>query len=145
MIIPLLSLFWGGSDLSWQAFINVLSRGRVISAFKVSLLCSLLAAAVNLVMGVLLAWVLVRYEFPGRKLVDCLIELPFALPTAIAGMTLASLTADTGWIGSLLAPLGIDIAYTRTGIVIALIFVGIPWRTVILALPLVDLIFVSPA
>ncbi len=127
VIIPLLSLFWGGTELSWADFISIISRGRVLAAFRVSIVCSFIAALFNLFMGLVLAWVLVRYPFPGRKFVDGLIELPFALPTAIAGMTLASLTADTGWVGSLFARFGIEIAYTRTGIVIALIFVGIPF------------------
>lgn len=131
-VIPLASIVWSTTDLTFSNFIETVTRPRLISAFKVSLLCSFCAAAVNLVMGVLFAWVLVRYDFPGKVILDGLIELPLALPTAIAGITLTSLTVNTGWVGGLFAKFGISIAYTQLGIVIALIFVGIPFvaRTV---------------
>ena len=101
--------------------------GRTLAALRVSLLCSLIAAGVNLVMGILLAWVLTRYEFPLKRLMDGLIELPFALPTAVAGIALTSLTVDTGWVGTFFAKMGISIAYTPAGISVALIFIGIPF------------------
>lgn len=127
VLIPLCALVVSAAQLSPAQFVETLTRGRVVSSFEVSLLCALAAALVNLVMGVLLAWVLVRYDFPGKRVLDGLIELPFALPTAIAGITLTSLTVPSGWIGRFFAPLGIDIAYTRLGITVALIFVGIPF------------------
>lgn len=132
VLIPLASLFWSNSGFSFADFISTITRPRILASFKVSIICAGLAALINLVVGVMLAWVLVRYDFPGRRFVDGLIELPFALPTSIAGIALTSLTASGGWVGSLFARFGISIAYTRVGIVIALIFVGIPFvvRTV---------------
>ena len=127
VLIPLCSLVVSAAQLSPGQFWETITRGRVLSSFEVSLVCALTAALINLVMGVLLAWVLVRYDFPGKRILDGLIELPFALPTAIAGITLTSLTVEGGWIGRLFAPLGIHIAYTRLGITVALIFVGIPF------------------
>ena len=127
VLIPLCALVVSAAQLSPAQFFETITRGRVVSSFEVSLLCALAAALVNLGMGVLLAWVLVRYDFPGKRILDGLIELPFALPTAIAGITLTSLTVPSGWIGRVFAPLGINIAYTRLGIIIALIFVGIPF------------------
>ncbi len=127
VLIPLASILWTTAQLTPADFFATVTRARVLSSLRVSLLCSVIAALFNLVMGVLLAWVLVRYDFPGRRLMDGLIELPFALPTAIAGIALTSLTANSGWVGQLFAPLGIEIAYTRLGITIALIFVGIPF------------------
>ncbi|MBQ9980232.1 MAG: sulfate ABC transporter permease subunit CysT [Oscillospiraceae bacterium] len=132
VLIPLISIFWKMAELSIGEFFAVIFHRRTLAAFGVSILCSALAALVNLVMGVLLAWVLVRYEFPLKRVMDGLIELPFALPTAIAGIALTSLTVNTGWVGSVFAKLGIDIAYTKFGIIIAMVFVGIPFvvRTV---------------
>lgn len=127
VLIPLCALVASAAQLSPAQFFETITRGRVVSSFEVSLLCALIAALVNLAMGVLLAWVLVRYDFPGKRILDGLIELPFALPTAIAGITLTSLTVPGGWIGQLAAPLGIQIAYTRLGITVALVFVGIPF------------------
>jgi sulfate transport system permease protein len=126
-VIPLASIVLSTAKQTFPNFIETITRPRLISAFGVSLFCSFFAAAVNLVMGVILAWVLVRYDFPGRRILDGLIELPFALPTAIAGISLTSLTVNTGWVGGIFAKYGISIAYTRTGIIIALIFVGIPF------------------
>ena len=127
VLIPLCSLVVSAAQLTPAQFWETITRGRVLSSFEVSLVCALMAALINLAMGVLLAWVLVRYDFPGKRILDGLIELPFALPTAIAGITLTSLTVEGGWIGRIFAPLGIDIAYTRLGITVALIFVGIPF------------------
>lgn len=127
VLIPLCTLVMNAAQLTPAQFWQTVTRDRVLSSFRVSVVCALTAAGVNLVMGVLLAWVLVRYDFPGKKILDGLIELPFALPTAIAGITLTSLTVPGGWIGRIFAQLGIDIAYTSLGITVALVFVGIPF------------------
>ncbi|HIU77570.1 MAG TPA: sulfate ABC transporter permease subunit CysT [Candidatus Pelethocola excrementipullorum] len=127
VIIPLASLVVYTAQMDFPEFIRTITRARVLASFKVSFLTALTASAVNAVMGMILAWVLVRYQFPGKRLLDGMIELPFALPTAVAGIALASLTTDQGWIGSIFAGWGIKIAYTRIGITIALIFIGIPF------------------
>lgn len=127
VLIPLASLFLFASKLSFNEFWQVVTNRQIVSGYVVSLSCAFFAALVNVVFGVLLAWVLVRYEFPGRKLMDGLIELPFALPTAVAGISLTSLYSDQGWIGSLFDKIGVKIAYTRIGITIAMIFIGIPF------------------
>lgn len=127
VIIPLTSLFWNTMDLSFAEFIQTITSKRVLSGYHVSLQCALIASLINAVMGVILAWVLVRYSFPGKKLLDGLLELPFALPTAIAGIALTSLTADGGWVGRIFADFGIHIAYTRLGIIAAMVFVGEPF------------------
>jgi sulfate transport system permease protein len=116
----------------WHGFLDAVLRPRVLAAFRVTLLCSVSAAVLCAGIGLLLAWVLVRYRFPLRRLADALIDLPFALPTAVAGITLASLYAPNGWIGALLAPFGIQLAFNTFGIVLALTFVGLPFvvRTV---------------
>jgi len=132
VLIPLGGLFVQSAKLGWEGFWNVVVEERVLGALRLSFVTALVAAAINAVMGLILAWVLVRYKFPGRRFIDALVDLPFALPTAVAGIALATLYAPNGWIGSLLEPLGIKIAYTPTGIVIALIFIGLPFvvRTV---------------
>ncbi|CAM3591602.1 sulfate ABC transporter permease subunit CysT [Bordetella flabilis] len=132
VLLPLSALVIKAAGLSWDAFVAAVSSPRVLSAYRVTFGASLVAALVNLVFGLLVAWVLVRYRFPGRRLLDTLVDLPFALPTAVAGISLAALLGPRGWIGHLLAPLGIKLAYTPAGIVIALIFIGIPFvvRTV---------------
>lgn len=127
VLIPLASLVVYAAKLSPSEFWKVITRDRVLASFRVSFLTAAIASVINLVMGVIIAWVLVRYDFPGKRIMDGIIELPFALPTAVAGIALTSLTADTGLIGRLFAPLGIKIAYTRVGITIALIFIGIPF------------------
>lgn len=104
-----------------------MTRPRVLASYKVSLLTALIALLINAVMGLVLAWVLVRYKFPGKRIMDGIIELPFALPTAVAGIALTHLTVKNGWTGSLFAKFGIDIAYTRVGITVALVFIGIPF------------------
>ena len=111
----------------FNEFIEVITRKRILSSFYVSFITALGASFVNAVMGLILAWVLVRYEFPGKRIMDGMIELPFALPTAVAGISLTSLTSDQGLIGSFFAKFGIKIAYTKLGITFALIFVGIPF------------------
>lgn len=127
VIIPLCSLVVFSAQLSFSEFIETVTRPRVLSSYKVSIITALIASLVNAVMGLILAWVLVRYDFPGKRLMDGLIELPFALPTAVAGISLTHLTVKNGWIGSVFAKFGIDVAYTRFGITIALIFIGIPF------------------
>lgn len=127
VIIPLTSIFWNTMDLSFGEFIETITSKRVLSGYKVSLICAFSASLINAVMGVILAWVLVRYSFPRKRILDGLIELPFALPTAIAGIALTSLTVDGGWIGQIFAKAGIHIAYTKIGITLALVFVGEPF------------------
>lgn len=127
VVIPLASLLIYSAKLSPQEFLATITTKRVLSGFYVSFLTAFVASAINVVMGLVLAWVLVRYEFPGKRIMDGMIELPFALPTAVAGMALTYLTADEGWIGSFFKKFGIEIAYTRIGITIALVFVGIPF------------------
>ncbi|WP_041796146.1 sulfate ABC transporter permease subunit CysT [Pararhodospirillum photometricum] len=132
VLIPLAAVFWRASGLGAQEFFALATHPRTLAALKVSFGASLAAAAVNAVFGTLTAWVLVRYEFPGRRLLDAVVDLPFALPTAVAGIALTSLYAATGPFGALLAPLGIKVAYTWTGIMVALVFIGLPFvvRTV---------------
>ena len=113
----------GAGSEAWQA----LASPRVLAAFRVSISTALVAAAVNALFGLIVAWVMVRYDFPGKHLVDSLIDLPFALPTAVAGIALSALYAGNGWLGQLLEPLGIRVAFTPLGIVIALIFIGLPF------------------
>ena len=127
VIIPLASLIVFTANLSLSEIIDVITKPRVLASFKVSFLTAFIASAINAVMGVILAWVLVRYDFPFKRVLDGMIELPFALPTAVAGIALTSLTADQGLIGGIFAKYGIKIAYTRIGITVALIFVGIPF------------------
>ena len=127
VLIPLASLVVFTSKMSFSEIWDVITRPRVLASFRVSLLTALIASLINAVMGVILAWVLVRYKFPGKRILDGMIELPFALPTAVAGIALTSLYSDSGWIGSIFAKFGIKIAYTRVGITIALIFIGIPF------------------
>lgn len=127
VLIPMASIVICVSDLSIQEFIKIVTAKDVISGYKVSFSCALIAAIINCFFGVILAWVLVRYEFPGKRLLDGLIELPFALPTAVAGISLTALYSDQGWIGSIFARFGIKIAYTKVGITIAMVFIGIPF------------------
>ena len=127
VLIPLASLVVFTAKMDLSSIIEVITKPRVVASFKVSLLTALIASLVNAVMGVVLAWVLVRYDFPLKRLLDGMIELPFALPTAIAGISLTSLYADTGLMGKFFAKFGIKVAYTRLGIIVALIFVGIPF------------------
>lgn len=127
VLIPLASLVIYTAKLSPAEFWETITRPRVLASFRVSLLTAFVASAINAVMGVILAWVLVRYRFPLKQLLNGMIELPFALPTAVAGIALTSLTADTGLVGKWFARFGISIAYTRAGITVALIFVGIPF------------------
>lgn len=127
VLIPLASIFISASRLSFGEFLEVVTSDQIVSGYIVSLSCAFFAALINTVLGVILAWILVRYRFPGKRLMDGLIELPFALPTAVAGIALTYLYSDQGWIGSFFAGMGIETAYTRIGITIAMIFVGIPF------------------
>lgn len=132
VLIPLLGLFIQSSVLSWEQMWNTITDPRVIASYRVTFLSAFYAAVINAVFGMILAWVLVRYQFPGKKLIDGIIDLPFALPTAVAGIALTTIYAKNGWIGSILEPLGIKVAFTQVGITIALIFIGLPFvvRTV---------------
>lgn len=132
VLIPLAALVGKTLTLSWAGFWEAVSAPRVIASLQLSFGAALLAAIINAVFGLLVAWVLVRYKFAGKKIVDSLVDLPFALPTAVAGISLTAILASNGWVGQLFAPLGIDLAFNRTGIVIALIFIGLPFvvRTV---------------
>ncbi|MGV1894313.1 sulfate ABC transporter permease subunit CysT [Agrobacterium vitis] len=132
VLIPLSGLVWRSAELGWADFWHIASDRRTLGALKVSFGSAILAAILNVVFGVLVAWVLVRYNFWGRRIIDAMVDLPFALPTAVAGIALASLYAPNGWIGSLLAPLGLKVAYTQAGIVVAMVFIGLPFvvRTV---------------
>jgi sulfate transport system permease protein len=127
VLIPLATLVIYTAKLNFSDIIHIITGKRVLASFKVSFITAFIASAINMVMGVILAWVLVRYKFPCKRVLDGMIELPFALPTAVAGIALTSLTADKGLIGSFFAKFGIQIAYTRIGITVALVFVGIPF------------------
>ncbi|WP_026371539.1 sulfate ABC transporter permease subunit CysT [Rhizobium sp. 42MFCr.1] len=132
ILIPLSGLAWRSSELGWTKFLAIAFDPRTLSALRISFGTAFAAACLNAAFGVVLAWVLVRYRFPGKRIIDAMVDLPFALPTAVAGIALATLYAPNGWIGQFLTPLGIKIAFTPLGIVIALVFVGLPFvvRTV---------------
>ena len=132
VLIPLAGTFWKTSALSWDQFWHIVTAPRVMASYRLSFGASFLAAFINLFFGLLVAWVLVRYQFFGKRFVDALVDLPFALPTAVAGIALTAIYAPNGWIGHWLAPLGIKVAYTQLGILIALTFIGLPFivRTV---------------
>jgi sulfate transport system permease protein len=132
ILIPLSTIFLKTATLTWAEFLSKVTTPRALAAFRLSFTAAFVAAAVNAVFGVIVAWVLERYRFPGRRLVDAMVDLPFALPTAVAGIALASIYAANGWIGQFLVPLGIEVAYTPLGIMVALTFIGLPFvvRTV---------------
>jgi sulfate transport system permease protein len=132
VLIPLAALFLKTAELSFGQFADIITSRRVLHALQLSFGLSLAAALVNLVFGSLIVWALVRYRFPGRKLLDAIVDIPFALPTAVAGIALTNLYAESGWLGGLLAPLGIKVAFTPLGIFVALVFIGLPFvvRTV---------------
>ncbi len=132
VLIPMSALFFKTFSLSFDQFWAAVTSERVMASYRLTFGASLIAALVNLVFGLLLAWVLVRYSFPGKKIIDALVDLPFALPTAVAGISLTALLAGNGWLGQYLEPLGIKLAFVPAGVVIALIFIGIPFvvRTV---------------
>ena len=132
VLIPLSALVLKTFTMSWDQFWAAVSSPRVLAAYRLTFGASFIAALVNVVFGMLVAWVLVRYSFPGKRIVDALVDLPFALPTAVAGISLTALLAGNGWIGQYLEPLGIQLAFNPNGVVIALIFIGLPFvvRTV---------------
>lgn len=132
VLIPVSTLFIKSASLTWSQFWNVATGPRALAAYRLSLIASLVAALVNGLFGLVVSWILVRYKFPFRRLVDGLVDLPFALPTSVAGIVLTTLYAPNGWIGSQLAKAGIKVAYTPLGITVALIFIGLPFvvRTV---------------
>jgi sulfate transport system permease protein len=132
VLVPLATVFVRTAELPWDSFWSTVTDPRVLASYRVTFGASFVAALINTVFGLLVAWVLVRYRFPGRRLVDAIVDLPFALPTAVAGIALTTLYASNGWVGRYLDPLGIKISYTWLGITIALIFIGLPFvvRTV---------------
>ena len=132
VLIPLSALVFKTFTLSWEQFWAAVASPRVLASYRLTFGAALVAALVNLVFGLLVAWVLVRYSFPGKKIVDALVDLRFALPTAVAGIALTALLAGNGWVGQIFEPYGIQLAFNRTGVVIALIFIGLPFvvRTV---------------
>ncbi len=132
VLIPLSALVFKTFTLSWEQFVSAVTSPRVMASYQLTFGASFLAALVNALFGLLVAWVLVRYSFPGKKIIDALVDLPFALPTAVAGISLTALLASNGWVGSVLEPYGIQLAFNRNGVVIALIFIGLPFvvRTV---------------
>lgn len=127
VLIPLSTLFLRTASLSWADIWTTVTSPRALAAYRLSFGASAMAASINTVFGVLVAWVLVRYYFPGKGLVDAVVDLPFALPTAVAGISLTSIYATNGWVGRFFAPLGIKIAYTPIGVTIALTFIGLPF------------------
>jgi sulfate transport system permease protein len=148
VLIPLSATFAKASGLGWEAFFRAVSSPRVVASYRVTFGISLLAAAVNAVFGIVVAWILVRYRFPGKRILDAMVDLPFALPTAVAGIALAAIYSPNGWFGGpMLALTGIRVAYTEWGILVALIFVGLPFvvRTVQPVLEDLDLEFEEAA
>ena len=132
VLIPLSAAFLGTTELTWAQFVDVVTSPRVVASYQLTFGSSVLAASVNAFFGLLVAWVLVRYPFPGRRIVDALVDLPFALPTAVAGITLTGLYSANGWIGQYLEPLGLKVAFTPIGVFVAMTFIGLPFvvRTV---------------
>lgn len=132
VLIPLSGLFVKTSSLSWEQFWDIVTNTRAVASYRLTFGASLLGALINGIFGSIIAWVLVRYRFPGRALVDALVDLPFALPTAVAGITLTAIYASNGWIGQYLEPIGIKVAFTPLGVLVALTFIGLPFvvRTV---------------
>jgi sulfate transport system permease protein len=132
VLLPLAALFLKTMELTFSQFVGIIASRRVLHAFQLSFGLSLAAAAVNLVFGTVVVWALVRYRFPGRKLLDAIVDIPFALPTAVAGIALTNLYAESGWLGGPLSQLGVKVAFTPLGIFVALVFIGLPFvvRTV---------------
>ena len=132
VLIPLSAVFLKTFSMSWEGFWTAVTSDRVVASYQLSFGASLIGALINVVFGGIVAWVLVRYRFPGKKLVDALVDLPFALPTAVAGIALTALYSSNGWLGRYLEPLGIKVAFTPLGVIVALTFIGLPFvvRTV---------------
>ena len=127
VLVPLAALVMKTATMGWDDFVRVVTDPRAVASYRLSFGASLLAATLNCVFGFIIAWTLVRYEFPGRKLIDSLIDMPFALPTAVSGIALTAVFAENGWIGQHIAPLGIKVAYTWIGVVVALTLIGLPF------------------
>ena len=127
VLVPLAALVMKTATMGWSDFVSVLLDPRAVASYRLSFGASILAATLNSVFGFIIAWTLVRYEFPGRKLIDALIDMPFALPTAVSGIALTAVFAENGWIGQYLAPFGIKVAYTWIGVVVALTLIGLPF------------------
>ncbi len=127
VLIPLSTLFWKSAGLGWSGFWEAVTAQRVVASYKLTFGASLAAALVNGIFGLIVTWVLVRYRFPGRRLMDALVDFPFALPTAVAGITLTTLYAPNGWLGAPLEKLGVKVAFTPLGITVALTFIGLPF------------------
>jgi sulfate transport system permease protein len=127
VLVPLFTLPARTATMTWDALWQTITDERVVASYRLSIGASLVAAAINAVFGLIVAWVLVRYPFPGRRIVDSLVDLPFALPTAVAGITLTAIYAPNGWIGRLLEPYGLQVAFTRVGVTLALVFIGLPF------------------
>jgi sulfate/thiosulfate transport system permease protein len=132
VLIPLAGVFLRASHMSGAAFVEAVSNTRAIAAYELTFGASAVAASINAVFGLLVAWVLVRYPFPGRRIVDAIVDLPFAMPTAVAGLALTAVYAGNGWLGQYLVPLGVDVVFTPVGVTLALTFIGLPFvvRTV---------------
>ena len=132
VLIPLSAVFLKTFTMTWDAFVSAVTSPRVMASYRLTFGASLLAALLNVIFGGIVAWVLVRYKFPGKRIIDALVDLPFALPTAVAGIALTTLYSQNGWIGRYLVPLGIKVAFTPLGVLVALIFIGLPFvvRTV---------------
>lgn len=132
VLIPLSATFLKSAAMGWESFWQAVTAPRVLASYRLTFSASLIGACINTVFGLLVAWVLVRYQFFGKRIVDALVDLPFALPTAVAGIALATIYSTKGWVGQLFAPMGIKIAYTPVGVVVALTFIGLPFvvRTV---------------
>jgi sulfate transport system permease protein len=132
VLVPLSAAFFKTFTLTWPAFWGIVTSPRVLASLRLSFGASLIAALINAAFGLLVAWVLVRHKFPGRRIIDALVDLPFALPTAVAGIALTAIYAKNGWLGSFLEPLGIKVAFTPLGVLVALTFIGLPFvvRTV---------------
>src|SRR5438128_12373458 len=127
VLLPLAALTLAAASMHWSDFVHVVLSPRALGSYRLSFGASFLAAAINLVFGLIIAWTLVRYEFPGRKAIDALIDMPFALPTAVSGIALTTVFAENGWIGQYLQPLGIKVAYTWIGVTVALTLIGMPF------------------
>ncbi|MFL6716413.1 MAG: sulfate ABC transporter permease subunit CysT, partial [Burkholderiaceae bacterium] len=132
VLIPLSAVFFKTFTMTWEAFWSAVTSDRVMASYRLTFGASLIAAALNVLFGGIVAWVLVRYRFPGKRIIDAMVDLPFALPTAVAGIALTALYSTNGWIGRYLEPLGIKVAFTPLGVVVALTFIGLPFvvRTV---------------
>jgi sulfate transport system permease protein len=127
LVLPLSTLFFSSFHLGWSGFWSIVTTERTLAALRLSLGAAFCGAAINAVFGLVLAWVLVRYQFPGQRIIDALVDLPFAMPTAVAGISLTSIYSGNGWLGRFLEPLGIKVAFAPLGIVVALTFIGLPF------------------